>query len=430
MEKFYHFILLFFLIFNFRVPIFHNSMILALFLSLPVLVFCKNHLNTFIKLLKTKFFFRLLSVSILIILWFFLFARLRGVDDYSFPLRLIILLIGIIVAMVVLSITYKRQLEETNYILKLLFTIFLVQALIQLVGFANHDFFKFIQIFHNQDDARAVSEIIKFGGLRGGALAGDLFFTLSVSYGLIFFLYIKYIIDKEYLTVIDSITLLLYLIGMFTSARIGYLGVLFAIIYFITVKKIYFRSKIKSLFKFIFYIILLLGTLYIVTPSAIMDTIINTLLPFAFEFIYHYIEDGQFSTASTNHLAKDMFVYPSTVSTWIWGDGRMVGIDGSYYMHTDAGYSRILFYSGLYGLLMLFLYQLLFFPYRNIVDKDNFFKKNYLKTLILIILYICLINIKGLALVTTLPINLIIIFSFFDIKYIFNKKKRTINGKN
>ena len=423
MLKIYHILILFFLIFNFRVPLFHNSILLSFFMILPLLLFGQNYLNIFTTFLKTKFFFRLLSISILLIIWFVIFAKLQGTFDYSFSMRLTMLTIGLVISIMFLSITSNQQLEKNNYLLKLLFIIFSIQGLIQILGLINHDFFEFIQLFHNQDDSRAVSEIAKFGGLRGGALAGDLFFSLSISYGLIFFLYVKFIIDKESFQMIDGLNLLLYLIGMFTSARIGYLGVLLSFIYFLIVQKVDWNSRIYSFFKFFFYLLSLISIVYFILPDNILDIILNKLLPFAFEFLYNYVDKGDFSTASTSHLSEEMFIYPSTLETWFVGDGRMVGLDGKYYMHTDAGYSRILFYFGIYGIIILFLYQLLFFPYKNYEIKGNFFlEKNYFKTSFLIFFYIALINIKGMALGIIVSINLIIIFSLFDIRQFYNKE--------
>jgi hypothetical protein len=425
MKKFYHFSLLFFIIFNFRVPLFHNSMMLALAIMLPTLLLVKNYLSVFIILLKTKYFFRLLAFSSLFIVWFAVFARLQGTYDYSFIARLVVLSVAIITAIVYLSITSDSQNRNNEYLLNLLFTVFAVQALIQISGLVNHNIFEFIQIFHNQNDIRAVSEIAKFGGLRGGALAGDLFFSLSISYGLVFFLYVKYIVDKERFEILDGVYLILYLVGMFTSARIGYVGVLIALAYFFMAKKIMWHTRLKSLLKLVIYSFVLLGTLYMLMPANIKDVIFERLLPFAFEFIYRYMDQGEFATASTSHLARDMFVYPSTLGTWLIGDGRVMGVDGSYYMHTDAGYSRILFYFGIYGVILLSIYQILFFPYRNYSYKDNnFLKNNYIKTCFLILLYILLINIKGLALGIIVPLNLIIIFSLFDIRQFYYKEDR------
>ena len=62
---------------------------------------------------------------------------------------------------------------------------------------------------------------------------------------------------------------------------------------------------------------------------------------------------------------KNMLVFPDNLKTWLIGDGYMENpridpyytgkIHGGYYMSTDIGYLRFIFYFGIVG---LFLFQL------------------------------------------------------------------------
>lgn len=87
------------------------------------------------------------------------------------------------------------------------------------------------------------------------------------------------------------------------------------------------------------------------------------LFRYGFEGIFSYVEDGVLETSSTNKL-KTMYVFPETLKTWIIGDGYYVNpyrtdpyyvgknvyLSG-YYMLTDVGYLRFIFYFGIIGLL-------------------------------------------------------------------------------
>ena len=84
------------------------------------------------------------------------------------------------------------------------------------------------------------------------------------------------------------------------------------------------------------------------------------LFRFAFEALFNFIEKGEWETSSTNKL-QTMYVFPESWKTWIIGDGyfsnpysdpNFVGkYIGGYYMGTDVGYLRFIFYSGLIGLI-------------------------------------------------------------------------------
>lgn len=93
---------------------------------------------------------------------------------------------------------------------------------------------------------------------------------------------------------------------------------------------------------------------------------IHNNLRFAFEGVFNYFEKGKWLTASTNKL-KGMYVFPESVKTWVVGDGYFSNpkdtdpyftgeiIDG-YYMGSDVGYIRFIFYFGVIGLLTFSLY--------------------------------------------------------------------------
>lgn len=87
-------------------------------------------------------------------------------------------------------------------------------------------------------------------------------------------------------------------------------------------------------------------------------------LRFGFEGFFSIVEKGHWETYSTNVL-ESLIVWPESLHTWILGDGyfgspldrpdRFGQVYGGYYMHTDIGYLRYIFYFGVIGLLGMML---------------------------------------------------------------------------
>ena len=87
------------------------------------------------------------------------------------------------------------------------------------------------------------------------------------------------------------------------------------------------------------------------------------LMRFAFEGFFNWVETGEWQTDSTSKL-ESMVVWPETLKTWIIGDGYFSNsrydpnylgnaTDQGFYMGTDIGYLRFLFYFGVLGLFWI-----------------------------------------------------------------------------
>lgn len=95
------------------------------------------------------------------------------------------------------------------------------------------------------------------------------------------------------------------------------------------------------------------------------NTVFREHTRFAFEGFFSLVEDGHWHTASNAKLAG-MYKLPDNAETWIIGDGyfnnpagdvNYLGeITGGYYMDTDVGYLRFIFYMGLTGLLAFIVF--------------------------------------------------------------------------
>lgn len=87
---------------------------------------------------------------------------------------------------------------------------------------------------------------------------------------------------------------------------------------------------------------------------------------FAFEGFFSLWEKGEWNVSSNDRL-KNMFVFPDNTKTWLIGDGYIENPyfrdpyytgprHGGYYMGTDVGYLRFIFYFGVIGLSLFLIF--------------------------------------------------------------------------
>ena len=109
------------------------------------------------------------------------------------------------------------------------------------------------------------------------------------------------------------------------------------------------------------------------------------LFRFAFEGFFSLVEEGHWATDSTDKL-QTMVVFPETIHTWIIGDGYFMNsmydpnyigraTRWGYYMGTDVGYLRFIFYYGVVGLsaIMGVIIQAAIFCMRRYPNEKLFF---------------------------------------------------------
>lgn len=116
-----------------------------------------------------------------------------------------------------------------------------------------------------------------------------------------------------------------------------------------------------------------IGIIVIAIPIVIYyyntDALFKENIRFAFEGFFSLAETGEWEVHSNDRL-KSMVVFPDNTKTWIIGDGYFDGPSNTdpyyvgnlmtgFYMWTDIGYLRFIFYFGLVGLFafILFIYK-------------------------------------------------------------------------
>ena len=116
---------------------------------------------------------------------------------------------------------------------------------------------------------------------------------------------------------------------------------------------------------------IIIGVCFVLTSVLIFilydfSPVFKAYFRFAFEGFFSLAETGQWEVSS-NDILKSMVVFPDNARTWLIGDGYFEnpwGVDLNYigpeyygfYMQTDIGYLRFLFYFGICGLLTFIAY--------------------------------------------------------------------------
>lgn len=145
-------------------------------------------------------------------------------------------------------------------------------------------------------------------------------------------------------------------------ARTATVGLFVALMYWIVdsnVLTLHLKQGYRTLFGGM--LAALLVAIPVVAVLYQTDPTTRKLLRFAFEGFFSLAEKGSWEVSSNDKL-RTMYVFPETIKTWIIGDGYFSSpqnvdpyytgpIRGGYYMGTDVGYLRFIFYFGTVGLM-------------------------------------------------------------------------------
>lgn len=175
---------------------------------------------------------------------------------------------------------------------------------------------------------------------------------------------------------ISQAKLLLYLFSFFIISVIGNmiartttLGIVLAFVFWIWMyfssnsnAKEYYAKIIKQTS------LLLLLAIPLVIYLYLTNSIFQKNIEFAFEGFFSLVQKGTWEVTSNDRLAT-MVVFPDNLKTWIIGDGYFdnplasdyhyigPGANTVYYMYTDIGYLRFIFYFGVLGTLAFICYM-------------------------------------------------------------------------
>lgn len=209
---------------------------------------------------------------------------------------------------------------------------------------------------------------------RHVGLTGFTAYNMGVFLNLSLILFFSIYVNEKKLKITNLLGLLVILLASLLTSRTGIIVIGISIILLSMLK----HKKIKKLFKIlvmIFFILLFIGlTLF-------------HLYPHKFAFLLWSFDIFISLTRGENVQGIDViknFYWEPNFKTFLIGDGLYSGKDGAYYMHTDAGYMRLILLFGFIGsFFFYFLYCVTFFYNFLFVKKYNF----YLSIIYLIIIF-------------------------------------------
>lgn len=127
-----------------------------------------------------------------------------------------------------------------------------------------------------------------------------------------------------------------------------FLSIIF--IFYLNIKKISYSKIIVYLVKIFVSLILI----FFIIDYFSLNISSSTLLNQGLELFINYFESGELRTSSTDRV-NEMLIFPNDVLNLLFGEGRFSNADGSFYKSTDVGYSRLIFYFGIFGCIIYFL---------------------------------------------------------------------------
>lgn len=419
MVKLFVYFIVFLFIFSFKVPFILNSSALCLILIAPFLLLRGVRRNVFI-LFKNKIV--VLMFCFLFILFFItsFITTAHAQYDYSFAERFIIQSIYLFCSIFFISfISYLgNKIGEDNLFEVGIIYAFLAQSVIIIFAFANPSVKDLIQIFQSEE---VINISNQYSGIRGLALAGAQFFGLAVGYSIALMLSTLLFLNNKISTTLYVVCYVFFTIAILSIGRTGLVGVAFSFIFFLSIINSF--SMFKKFIQMTSYLIIFVLFIALLGYLLLNDTqkviIFDQLIPFAFEFIYSYLDSGVFRTSSTDILQSMYF--PIEQLTFLFGDGVFTNIDGSYYKNTDAGYMRALLFGGITCLLFLCIFQIyILIQLYKYMKEENLRKIKMFIVLLAVLLFI--FQYKG-DVISLLTISQIMLFSL-TLSFILKKARR------
>lgn len=232
-----------------------------------------------------------------------------------------------------------------------------------------------------------LGENMNFGG---GAIC-----ALGVMIGLYRFFNSRSYLRFFYMLMVISI----FLSGLFIARTVlmGFVSALPFIIYYVGYK--HFLKYLLYLGVFVFVLSVIFNTLLKYADSDVASR--------AFELWFNFIDSGKATSNSTDELLEMYKIIPNSVQTWIIGDGYFaMGI--GYYMNTDIGFFRLIYYLGILGCFSIFYFHYLLIRVRKSSINDIFYLSLFF--------WFVLMNVKGFFIPTS-------IFMLFFVVEHFKYKK-------
>ena len=354
-------IILFLIVFNFRIPIFYNSVVIAVLLTTLYYFIVRGSIP--FSYFKLKYNAIIIIATLIMALIGIAITVFHGETSYLAVKRFFVQLSMILA--VIYAIPALHEDESTSFpnAIKLICYVFAIQGLIHICGLLFPSIGNFLFDIKTEGFKATVLDpnrgIDKF---RAYALTGSIFFELPAAYGVACVMFFRILLMKgqNYITGWKGFAfIVLCFSGIVLSGRTGFIGFFVGIgLYIILLENKVFLF-LKNSWKYALGLVIVFGVYTFGTSLEQRENIEEEVLPFAFEAYYSYIETGEFTTTSTEALQEKHY-FRLDDETYLKGHGAH-SRDTMRYPSTDSGYLNSLIFGGVFYLLSLTVYQLLFF---------------------------------------------------------------------
>lgn len=267
----------------------------------------------------------------------------RGIQIISYSL------LGLWVSYLMIKV-YKEA--SVLKLLEILINLALIQAIISFVFLLLPSIAEFYRNFVTiGEDAMGVIEVQSMFRLVG---IGDMrYATAAVNYG--FMIWAVLLLRHHHYGLVGTrnwyslLVITIFSLAGILSGRTFFILMVFTVPYVFCLKERNFIKSFNELFS-VFCPVLIVGFVAFVYLFASNEQLVS----WAFEIFINLGDGGKLESESTNQL-RDMYIFPSEIKTWFFGDGKTVNDSGGFYMGSDVGYIRSIFYWGIIG-TCLYLY--------------------------------------------------------------------------
>jgi len=397
--------LVFLIVFNFLVPVIHYSCALAVIIAFFYYMFFKKSLP--FTYFYNRYCFTILAATLLIVIIELLYITLHGNLGTGFYERYLVQGWMMLCLVFVLPVLIENEETTYNEALAVICGAFALQGLIHTMSFLMPNS---VGSFILRIQGRYITgqELNYF---RAYSLTGAPFFDLPSAYGVacIAFFRLQLIPGQNSLRGWKAFIVMFFILaGILLSGRTGFVGLGLGLLLYLVFKwndlSQMWRNSVKITGGFLCLLVVFYGALTPIQQRKITDNV----FPFAFEAYYSWRDTGKFTTGSTESI-ETVHYYPLETSTILWGDG---GIRFEKYTSTDAGYMNHLIIGGVFYLLILILYQWLYFRQPMKMAKSERSKNRNINSFCFFLLFahMFILEIKGAAIGTIHIIEVLLLY--------------------
>jgi len=361
----------------------------------------------------------LLATILLFLLALLPQVLLPGVSDYYFVKTVFDTFLSFFSAYFVYHFVRKIGSENTfSDLIQLIVIASIIQTIVSLVFFLSPNLFDIYSNILNEDAnekllSRSSTLNKRFIGI------GSQFFSGVIKYGFAFFclLILPYISPAKWVKnkFLYGASIAIVGVGGLLTGRTFFVAILLGLIMLMIINSKSVVHLIRLNIKIFFSLLILIPIIYYIALITIDPHRLEIINNYVFEIFINLFSEGSLSTSSSD-TTLSMYVFPETNNTWFFGDGKIMEEDGSYYMGTDVGYIRLLFYFGLPSTLV-FIYVLL--KYQSILRRLTLSRP--LKIFFFIIgVWILVLNFKGLTLDTQYFVIFLLFLVLSNFRFQFN----------